>query len=235
MLLQREKNFLFYNYIMKMKTMKTMGKTKKIELWSNLLTRELRPNTYEVWTNWDDTIREDLREWILKWNFEEIIGYFYENYSFEDWKKYLFDQYKELYEKDLLEFLQEKTKTIEKIEVVSKTIKNPSAYNYTWDWIDFDLYIDKEKFIEFVKSLDQWKLENFLYDSYSSRDWFISFTANNLEDLYKWLEEENSQEYGAVINYLLQEYDGEIYIDDSGFYGDFIDDKFFEKFWGENK
>jgi hypothetical protein len=210
----------------------------KINMSSNLLIRWLRPDTYSVVDDYDEQIEQDKIDWdyFNTNDTDKILEAYWKYYDHDKYKDFLYEQFKSLYEWELLEFLKEKSNgAIQSLQCYWK-LNSPKEYNFSTDWISFTIGVNKKEFIKFVRWLDQTKLWDFIYKEYTSYDWFMSFTANRLGELYEWLENNSCQEYWAVINYLLQDEDKYWTedIDWCGMYSEFVDDKFFEEY-GSNQ
>ncbi len=180
-----------------------------IDMGTWLLPVGLRPNTYWVEQDYDYMINDDmgecLKQWDEKYN-EEMLEKYWNHYDHDKRKKFIFDQFKEFYEWDFLDEINEAMDLKMEFNVIG-WLNSPKQYNFSTDWMDFDLVIDKEKFLDRVRDMDQEKLSVFLKENYSSYDWFMSNTANNLKDLYAWLKNEDCQEYWAVIWFVLDDND----------------------------
>ena len=86
---------------------------------------------------------------------------------------------------------------------------SPREYNFATDQLDFTLEIDRELMLkELAKLIDSKDFKQFLKDNYSSRDGFMSFTANNYQDLYQDIIDESKhqdQAISALINFIRPE------------------------------
>jgi hypothetical protein len=85
---------------------------------------------------------------------------------------------------------------------------NPRFYNFETDSIDFTLTINNKKLNQLLKDLKtNQKFETFLKDNYSSRDGFISFTPDTIDEIKKAIDNPNSDNFeqalAAIINYLV--------------------------------
>ena len=127
----------------------------------------------------DGYIEEDY----LNGKFPFDVEQFWDNYSFDKYKKQL-----EL----LAEMFFNKAHSCNDFEIKVKTgkITSPQFYNYYTDTIDFEVTFNYKELLNYIKSnLDEFKL--YLKDNYSSYDGFVSFMPNNYNE---WLEKYKEQD-----------------------------------------
>lgn len=105
----------------------------------------------------------------------------------------------------ILDELQDRMPFIRKISF-PKTFASPKEYNFSTDVIDYEVTIAKGEMMKVVKGLKGNKeFQDFLYERYSTRDGFISFTPNNYDALLYQLETEGDeyvQAISALMNFL---------------------------------
>lgn len=84
---------------------------------------------------------------------------------------------------------------------------SPREYNFMTDSLDFNLIIDRDKLLKYLTTIKNNKdLATFLIDHYRSRDGFISYTPDNIEELIEEIVNEGDSEdqaISALINYLI--------------------------------
>lgn len=107
----------------------------------------------------------------------------------------------------ILDELQEVMPFIRKISF-PKTFASPKEYNFSTDVIDYEVTIAKGEMMKVVKGLkDDKEFQDFLYENYTSRDGFWSWTPNNYDSLLYQLEKEDEndqyvQAISALMNFL---------------------------------
>jgi len=90
-----------------------------------------------------------------------------------------------------------------KINLKAGEIYSPKYYNFETDQIDFEVTYPKAKLWHYCKK-HQEKFNDFLNENYSSYDGFYSYTSNNFWDWSEEYENNNEQEVGAALMFLLQ-------------------------------
>lgn len=81
---------------------------------------------------------------------------------------------------------------------------SPREYNFSTDTLDFIIEINQSGMLRQLKSLeDDKEFNTWLYDNYTSRDGFWSYTPNNYQDLKQAIISEND-EYHQAIGALIQ-------------------------------
>lgn len=200
---------------------------KTIDMGTDLLPWFLRPNTYGNDDDFDYQIKEELNEDDKKFTGEEVMNAleeYYDTIKREEYFDFVFQQFKEILEWWFIDWLREKSNGAFVDLKCKGTLKRPQYYNYGGDWINFDLTVDDEKLQSLLDTLDKWELKIFLAEEYSSRDWFMSQTADNVEEFYLWLKDWRYQEFGALICFLCKDIeprDYDFFIDYCGHYTQF--------------
>jgi hypothetical protein len=126
------------------------------------------------------------------------------------------------------------------VEYTAKGYDCPQYYNYRGDHHYFDL--EAESFQPVLDyCLSHGKFEQFLKDNYSSRDGFISWTANNVEKLLEDIKEDDMTGWGAVFSFLFdQEVDPDEFVGGATdamsqdmMYTEFVNYEALDEFMGE--
>lgn len=165
--------------------------TTSIKTNSNLLPRNLEPDTYHMY-NIDSYL-----------NNEDI-----------DWEVVKLDRPKRVraVSEKILECILES----DEIEELSKAwitinkkvldIFSPREYNFATDWFDFEITVDEDMMGKYVWS--DTKFDEYLKENYSSYDWFTSFMPKTI---WQWLSWDYDLERRAmcIVSYILEKMDFE--------------------------
>lgn len=90
-----------------------------------------------------------------------------------------------------------------------KSLWSPKYYNFETDRIEFELDIDWDALVEWVKD-ESYLFESYLKDNFSSRSGFISFVPNNTNDFWDQLETDFDRLADVLIEfYILNHLDRE--------------------------
>lgn len=120
-----------------------------------------------------------------------------------------------------------------KIDIKVGEIYSPKYYNFATDQINLEVDYNKDQLLAYAEE-NRDSFSEYLKENYSSRDGFMSFTANNYMEWVEDFQSDNEQSVGAVLTYLFRDeemhdqfmnevYNSEVY------YWDFIDDTEYNK------
>lgn len=113
-----------------------------------------------------------------------------------------------------------------KVTIECGEIYSPKYYNFETDQIVLNVDFDKGKVMRYAHEKNE-EFNEFLKENYSSRDGFISFTANNYNDWLDDFKSDDDRSIGAVLTFLFrdEEMQNRFYDDcySELFYSEFID------------
>ena len=122
-----------------------------------------------------------------------------DNIKHEDYMKAIFECYN-----DNIDYINSELQYI-KILKFTDTY-SPREYNFSTDTLDFIANVDVKGILKYLKdNQNNEKLKEYLYDKFTSRDGFTSFTPNNIEDItheIKTKGKEYEQAISAILNYI---------------------------------
>ena len=141
-----------------------------------------------VWTYWTllwDTV-DDLVEYEADWSELEFnADEYWDKYDHSKFKKWIAECYKPLITDELKKIWVDVVR-------VDDSISSPSYYNFSNDWINFDVKVDLKKLVKTIEKLNKdndREFEKWIDSEFTSYDWFMSHTENRLDPfLYNVLE-----------------------------------------------
>lgn len=174
---------------------------QKLELTTELVSMSGLFCTYHGYANSEYTLHEDM----IEQDFEEGVTDIHPDYYWMhfDNKKYL-EKINERTHEFMDEFLYDLLKDLFDIEIeyFAEGYNTPQFYNFRGDRHDFDIVADTfQPVLDYC--LQHEDFEEFLKDRYSSRDGFISFTSNNVEELMLDVEAGQMTAWGAVFSFVI--------------------------------
>ena len=214
---------------------------KRLELTTELVGMSGYFCTYWGYAKSDYILHEDM----IKEDFEEGYtdihpDYYWLHFDNEKYMKEISDRTHEFMDEFLSDLLKDKFDI--DIEYFAEGYNAPKEYNFRGDRHDFDIVAESfQPVLDYC--LEHKDFDQFLRDKYSSRDGFMSFTANNREDLLKDIEDNDMTAWGAVFSFLI---DQETHRDDivykvieslgqDMFYTEFVEYEALEEFMEELK
>ena len=109
---------------------------------------------------------------------------------------------------------------------------SPREYNFDCDSCDFELKLDWDLFYQRIIAYtnnNKEEFEEYLNENYSSRDGFMSFTANNYEDWLEDFDNKRVQEIAAVLSLIINKEYTQEQIQEDALY-DVFNDLFYDEF-----
>lgn len=174
---------------------------KRLELTTELVSMSGYFCTYWGYGNSELLLHEDM----IEEDFEEGVTNIHPDYY---WMYFDNNKYMEVINERTHEFMDEILTDLLKgfgidIEYFAEGYNSPQFYNFRGDRHDFDIVADDfQPLLDYC--LKHEGFEKFLKDNYSSRDGFMSFTANNVDDLLKGIEENDMTAWGAVLSFIIK-------------------------------
>jgi len=153
-----------------------------------------------------DVVFENDMDELERYGYGDLVTEFWDALDFNEYKnEIVMKAIKETFvviERDL------KDLDIGIIGVELEKIVSPKFYNFEGDELEFSLIVEDEfleKLNKKVQSSSLKELEDRLKEQFTSRDGFISYTANNLKEFEENLLQGNMQEVGFAIFWLLRD------------------------------
>lgn len=135
-------------------------------------------------------IEEDLKEGYIFFN-PDVFSYFFNNDAYVKTVRDLAEEY----------LTDIETKLFKIVEVGE--IYSPKYYNFSTDNLEFTVEYNKTKIINFAHNTAK-SFNKFLKENYTSYDGFLSYTSNNFNDWLKGFNNDNEQEIGAILRFILE-------------------------------
>jgi hypothetical protein len=148
-------------------------------------------------------IDEDFKEGYIDYNSEYFWGHYNHSAFMDDWAKQVYN------------FIDDIIVDIFKCEIgLDVSLEycgrwSPREYNFSHDTVNFDLNCEQgfSKLVDFCTNHPDFS--KFLKDNFSSYDGFMSFTANNIEQLLEDVAAEDMTAYGAMMCFMLTNFTDE--------------------------
>lgn len=174
---------------------------QKLELTTELVSMSGLFCTYHGYASSEYILHEDMIEQDFEEGETDIHPDYY--WMYFDNKKYL-ERINERVHEFMDEFLSDLLKDLFDIEIeyFAEGYNTPQFYNFRGDRHDFDIVADTfQPVLDYC--LQHEDFEEFLKDRYSSRDGFISFTSNNVEELMLDIKADQMTAWGAVFSFVI--------------------------------
>lgn len=145
------------------------------------------------------TIDEDFKEGYVPYNAEM----YWDGFDMDLYKNDIVQIAKNYILHNIFPEIKKLNLGIKKIEIFD--MYSPKEYNFESDHINFDLIVNNnfyKNLLKIIKNLsneDKNNLDSYLRKKFSSRDGFMSFTANNLGDLMSEIKREESRETSVFL------------------------------------
>ena len=176
-------------------------------------------------------IDQDFEEGYIKFNSEQ----FFDHFSFKKFKTKMMEVAQEIINDEVLPNLKDLKLGIIGLKVSG--LNSPKYYNFSTDQLDLDLKVTEgfyERLVKRVAKCDQVALAKFLKDNFTSYDGFMSWTANNIEEMTEEIAKGRIQEVSAFLTFLvLDRFEDWQYIfeermrEECQMISDFLDDEFY--------
>jgi hypothetical protein len=139
-------------------------------------------------------------------NSDENDKYWCELFSDELYNEMILDNAKDVVNDIVLPDLLKLGVGIQSIDNYS--IHSPRQYNFETDQLYYDINVVEDfnvVLINKLKEQNQEELAKFLKDNYSSYSGFMSFTSNNIEDLFDGINDWKDQDIAAGLTFLIKD------------------------------
>lgn len=122
------------------------------------------------------------------------------NYDDFEWD---YSDYRERIAKRFVSEIESELNMYFPIKITYQNIQSPKYYNFTNDSINISVEVDLNKLIDLIKENNN-EAEKYFLDNYTSRDGFISFHSNDINDWIniKYILEDDKHRVGAIIDCL---------------------------------
>jgi hypothetical protein len=159
--------------------------------------------TYWGYGNSENTLHEDMIESDFEEGHTDIHpDYYWTNFNSKKYMEAINERVHSFMEEFLYDLLKEKFGI--EVEYLADGYTSPREYNFGGDEHNFDLVAESfEPVLDYC--LNHEDFEGFLKDNYSSRDGFISFTANSVDELLQDIVADEMTAWGAVFSFLISQ------------------------------
>lgn len=144
----------------------------------------------------DYTINDDKENGYIHYDSE----YYWDNFQNDKYKKRIAELAKEY----LSEPIDDGEGNV--INIKCKEIYSPKFYNFSTDEIVMEVKYNKTQLLKVAKK-EREIFGDFLYENYTSRDGFASFTSNNYNDWLIGFKDNDARDIGAILSYIFRDWE----------------------------
>jgi hypothetical protein len=122
--------------------------------------------------------------------------------SYDDFEWH-YDDYRERVASAFVESFERNFQSIMPAEIKYQSISSPAYYNFSNDSINIEVDLDFDRFMEIVNEKKE-ELSDYILEHYTSRDGFISFHSNNVDEWCnpEYVLEQKEHRVGALMEAL---------------------------------